>query len=523
MSASGPKLALNTLDSLQQAKTVLPPTLGCCRDAFPLFDLPPEAVELVLGFVSDLESKRQLRLACKRCRAIVDRGVVKVGRVSESVSGAQLVTLTRAPWSLRVLHLAECGLGPGAAASLASSRWPLLVELCLAGNRLGDDGAVQLAMGDWPALERLSLSRTGVGAVGAAHLAAGRYPRLEGIYLLDNRVGSAGAAVLGALQAPCLLELELSNNGIGAEGVAELAAAAEKNWPALRRLSLSFNDLGDRGVAHLAASSWPELRSLNLYSTGLGPAAAASLAAAAMPALEKLYIQGNSVRAPGAASLAAASWPALQLLYLSDSRLNASAAASLAAGDMAALQELHLCGNSLGYAGLKALAAGRWPLLRKLWLARCELGGQGAYVEEALRDFALPSLLSLNLSDNRLTERVAERLPWENWPRLREGLIEDNQLGARGAAALVSADLPDLEALHIRRCTLGPQQQGASVLFPALWPRLKELHLEPAAFRVRFKDINNLLHLRLHAAMLAWKWPDACITFNGRVVQHGSE
>lgn len=45
---------------------------------FPLFALPDEAVELVLGFVSDREDKRALRLTCKRSRAFVDGRVVAV-------------------------------------------------------------------------------------------------------------------------------------------------------------------------------------------------------------------------------------------------------------------------------------------------------------------------------------------------------------------------------------------------------------------------------------------------------------
>ena len=49
--------------------------------AFPLFDLPAEAVDLVLGSVDDLEDKRALRLVCKRSRASVDsRGGPLSGR-----------------------------------------------------------------------------------------------------------------------------------------------------------------------------------------------------------------------------------------------------------------------------------------------------------------------------------------------------------------------------------------------------------------------------------------------------------
>ena len=50
--------------------------------AFPLFALPPEAVELVLGSVGDPEDKRALRLVCKRSCASVDSRVVAVGGVA---------------------------------------------------------------------------------------------------------------------------------------------------------------------------------------------------------------------------------------------------------------------------------------------------------------------------------------------------------------------------------------------------------------------------------------------------------
>ena len=54
----------------QQAHRALP-GLPCSSDAaaaVPLFDLPADAVELVLGYVDD---KRALRLVCKRTRASV--------------------------------------------------------------------------------------------------------------------------------------------------------------------------------------------------------------------------------------------------------------------------------------------------------------------------------------------------------------------------------------------------------------------------------------------------------------------
>ena len=82
-------------------------------ELFPLFDLPPEAVELVLGFVEDLEDKRALRLAGRRSRAIVDAAVVAVkrkGSYKEVLDQTQLFALVGAPWRLLRLELRNLGL-----------------------------------------------------------------------------------------------------------------------------------------------------------------------------------------------------------------------------------------------------------------------------------------------------------------------------------------------------------------------------------------------------------------------------
>ena len=80
--------------------TNAPPRLPRSDDAaFPLFGLPEEAVELVLGFVHDREDKRALRLVCKRGRASVDSRVVAVnegrGFGGEPVDERQLFALVR--------------------------------------------------------------------------------------------------------------------------------------------------------------------------------------------------------------------------------------------------------------------------------------------------------------------------------------------------------------------------------------------------------------------------------------------
>ena len=88
---------------------------------FPLLDLPDTAVERVLGSMSGSEDRRALRLAFKRGRAAVDRGVVAVRRVGEGLSQAQLSALVGAPWRLQRLELLVCKLGAEGAAALAAA------------------------------------------------------------------------------------------------------------------------------------------------------------------------------------------------------------------------------------------------------------------------------------------------------------------------------------------------------------------------------------------------------------------
>ena len=157
---------------------------------FPLFDLPAEAVDLVLSCVDDPKDERALRLVCKRSRAAVDSRVVAVRyRV-----GAQLPALVRAPWQLQVLSLSRwvgdagaaalhlsrrCNsLGPAGAASLAAAHWPALQELDLAANYLGDAGAAALAAARWPALQTLHLNFNGISSAGEAALHT-RWPTAE--------------------------------------------------------------------------------------------------------------------------------------------------------------------------------------------------------------------------------------------------------------------------------------------------------------------------------------------------------
>ena len=98
--------------------------LLCRLMAFPLFDLPDEAVELVHASVGDLEERRALRLVCRRSRACVDRRVVAVKRLYEAnveeLDESELATLVQAPWQLLRLEVEGALLPVGGAATLAA-------------------------------------------------------------------------------------------------------------------------------------------------------------------------------------------------------------------------------------------------------------------------------------------------------------------------------------------------------------------------------------------------------------------
>ena len=180
------------------------PGLPCSSDAataFPLFDLPAEAVKLVLGLVDRREDTRALRLVCKRTRASVDSRVVAVRDERwppQPLGEQQLSALVRAPWQLQWLDLSGRMLGPEDAAALAAAAWPSLRVLCLHSNSVGPAGAASLAAAHLPALRELWLGKNNLGPAGAAALAAGHFPAIQRLHLELNSISSKGSALLQA-------------------------------------------------------------------------------------------------------------------------------------------------------------------------------------------------------------------------------------------------------------------------------------------------------------------------------------
>lgn len=93
---------------------------------FPLFELPSEAVELVLHSVKVLEEKRALRLVCKRTCAYLDRRVhvISIERPPWKMDEVQMSALATAPWNLKDLNLSLAHIGAIVASTMAPRRWP---------------------------------------------------------------------------------------------------------------------------------------------------------------------------------------------------------------------------------------------------------------------------------------------------------------------------------------------------------------------------------------------------------------
>lgn len=478
------------------------PTLApcCCRDAaFPLFDLPAKAVELVHGFVTRREDRRALRLTCKESRALVDRDIVAVKKrylgfsVEEeygplmfaddedielnTIRAEDMDALVKAPWLLLRLELAY-SLGPGMAARLAEADWPTLQELHLThstlcgGFREADIAA--LAAANFRDLRKLTLANNGLTAVGAAAaLAAADWPRLESLDLTEFKLNGAGMAALAKGRWPCLKTLKLARNWGGDKGV---AALAKGSFPCLESLVLSECYMGRRGIAALASASWArQLQSLDLsHNTTSGNIAEAAekpllapLAACSWPCLQRLVLSWTGVGVASAAALAAADFPALQSLDLSNTGLRDGAMAALAAGKWSCLETLDLGSNKLGSTGAAALAAAAWPRLQKISLLFNKIGDAGAAALAASR---WPALRELDLLRSELGTGAGAALAAADWPALLALDLRCNNLGAEGTRALAGARWPCLQVLKVVDESM---PRDVRLALKARWPGLK--------------------------------------------------
>lgn len=189
-----------------------------------------------------------LRLASKRSRAVVDRGVQ--GVYGRATADRPLTSaLYCAPWRLRrvslfdvhvflapyvsrpawqatlvSLRLVSCGLQPEDLACLCSMNLSALEDLALGFNpMLSTRGRVDpMAEADWPRLKQLDLRRTGTTSVEA--LLRARWTALESLSLGGNQLARPEELCSGrwALALLDLRDTEVSTNA---------ATSLRARWP----------------------------------------------------------------------------------------------------------------------------------------------------------------------------------------------------------------------------------------------------------------------------------------------------
>jgi uncharacterized protein (TIGR02996 family) len=278
-----------------------------------------------------------------------------------------------------------------ACAALAGS--PLAARLRALGLGPGlTDGGLRAALGGvGPALRDLSLAAYNLTPAAAESLAAwaGRLDRFDlgGGDLPDGAVAALVRAPAAAAAATVWLSF------LGQAGPATLAALADPRRPArFRQLTVLFTPADDAGVARLAASP-------------------------ALDGVERLSLTGPLRSYPGprvtdAGAEAVARSPRLRevrMLSLAHQAIGPAGARALARSPaLGRLRDLDLSGDPVGDAGAAALAGAMFaPRLESLYLSDCGVGDDGA---RALMRAALPSLDTLRLSADHLSDRVRQEL-----------------------------------------------------------------------------------------------------------------
>ena len=144
---------------------------------------------------------------------------------------------------LRELDLSYTDIGAAALSQIASSPWPHLQRLGLAGNRLQANAIASLVAAHMPTLTSLRLQRNKLDAAAARHLATGAWLKLSALILDNNYLDNAAMGLLAHGSWPSLQTLLLEGNNIGAQGLQALMAG---QWPMLSCLTLD---------AHVSAAS----------------------------------------------------------------------------------------------------------------------------------------------------------------------------------------------------------------------------------------------------------------------------
>lgn len=146
-------------------------------------------------------------------------------------------------------------IGAAALSQIASSPWPHLQSLGLAGNRLQANAIASLVAARMPESTSLRSQRNKLDAAAARHLATGAWLKLSDLMLDNNYLDNAAMGLLAHGSWPSLQTLLLEGNNIGAQGLKALMA---RQWPMLSCLTLDAHVSAASGaLLNLACSAPP--------------------------------------------------------------------------------------------------------------------------------------------------------------------------------------------------------------------------------------------------------------------------
>ncbi|MGL4550871.1 MAG: TIGR02996 domain-containing protein [Gemmataceae bacterium] len=311
---------------------------------------------------------------------------------TEAYAWADAVTLT--------------GLAPGAMAYLVTQ--PLLDavrELSVQESRIGNAGLAALAASPHlTGLRVLRLAQAGIGGRSAGVLAWPHLPHLHTLDLSQNHLWDENLHALLAAGLPEVRHLHLGYNNLGDEGVAVLAGSPLADG--LESLNVAGNRaVGDAGLTRLAA-----LKVRRLDASQAIPTEAGLRALGAMETLEELGLDRCELGDARMKELAfAPGLPRLHTLRAGRALLGDESLIALVTGRPRPWRRLELANNHLGPRGLEALAESPDAAgLRELNLAGNRAGDAGAFA--LARSPHLKHLTWLDLSGNGLTPAGAAAL-----------------------------------------------------------------------------------------------------------------
>ena len=294
-------------------------------------------------------------------------------------------------------------------------------ELYLGNNKLGV-GALKIvtALNEVSSLKVVDLDNNNTSGIIANDLTAViDHNSLQKLWLANNDLRSCASTILQSLsKITTLTELDLSGNGMSEEVTDFLASAISSN-SSLEYLGLSDNRLTISGIVTIAKSlsNISTLKHLSAKSNLISEEAADSIASVikSNTGIEELYL-GNNKLGAGALKIIRALKEVSSLKVLD---LNNNNTSGIIADDLAAVID-H---NSL----------------QILWLANNDLRSCASTILQSLSK--ITTLLRLNLSDNNMSEEVADFLAFAiaSNSSLEDLILRDNRLTTSGIVTIAKS------------------------------------------------------------------------------------